>query len=228
MSDSREPSFDAGSAGASAGREYERRRASRRQRVQARFGKRLGGVLLNVTDDPQSTQAWASGASGERELAQALSMVEGIRVLHDRCVPGTRGNIDHIVIGPAGVFVIDSKNHEGTVRVRDVGGLFRRDERLFVGRRDCTKLADGLSWQTGAVHRALGSGSSSQTPITPVLCFVRAGWPLFRPPEVFRGVRLESLRSLKKLVIRPGVLDGVAIDQLTSILATALPAKVPG
>jgi len=57
---------------------------------------------------------------------------------------------------------------------------------------------------------------------------VRAGWPLFRPPEVFRGVRLESLRSLKKLVIRPGVLDGVAIDQLTSILATALPAKVPG
>lgn len=103
-----EPPIDAGTAGASARRQYERRRANRETRV--------------------------------KELATSLAGVEGIRVLHDRRVPGTRGNIDHIVVAPAGVFVVDAKRHKGLIRIRDVGWLFRRDERISVGSRDCSKL----------------------------------------------------------------------------------------
>lgn len=61
--------------------------------------------------------------------------MDGIRVLHDRRVPGTRGNIDHLVVAPAGIFVVDAKRYDGLIRVRDVGGLFKTNERLYVGRR---------------------------------------------------------------------------------------------
>jgi hypothetical protein len=47
-----------------------------------------------------------------------------IHALHDRRVSGTRANIDHFVIGPAGVFVIDAKRYEGQIHIRGVDGEF--------------------------------------------------------------------------------------------------------
>jgi hypothetical protein len=113
---------DAGIAGGSARREYERRADKRSAELRARWGERAGGWVERLTVEPQSTGAWAIGAGGEERLGAELAHVAGIRVLHDRRVPRTRGNIDHIVIAPAGVFVIDAKDWEGTVRTRDVGG----------------------------------------------------------------------------------------------------------
>jgi hypothetical protein len=217
---------DPGAAGASAQHEYERRKERRETRTTDRFGRRLGGVILALTDEPQSTRAWAQGAIGERLLAAALDGVEEMRVLHDRRVPGTRGNIDHLVIGPAGVFIVDAKRYEGVIRVRDVGGLFKTDKCLFVGRRDCSRLAENMGWQVEAVERALQSVPVEPLPpITPVLCFVDGEWPLLRPPDSFRGVRLESERSIRKLVKGRQVLEQTTIEWLTRLLAEALPPK---
>ena len=105
--------------------------------------------------------------------------MEGIRLLHDRRAPGTRGNLDHVVIAPAGVFVVDAKGYEGLIRVRDVGGLLKVDERLVVGRRDCSTLADNMGWQVEAVERVLRSVPAKPLPpVIPVLCSVRGEWPL--------------------------------------------------
>ena len=217
---------DGGVAGRSAAEQHDRLEAAREKRVKDRFGQRLGSVLLAISDEPQSTRAWASGAEGERELAAALAEVPDVRVLHDRAVPGTRGNIDHVVVAPAGVFVVDSKAHKGEIRVRDVGGLFKRDLHLFVGRRDCSKLADGLTWQVAAVERALSADRAlPRPPITPVLCFVRGEWPLVFRQDSFRGVRLEGKRSIKKLLTADKVLDAARIDQLYRLLGTRLPAR---
>jgi hypothetical protein len=41
----------------------------------------------------------------------------GRAVLHDLVVPGNRANLDHVVIGPGGVFVIDSKQYRGRLQV---------------------------------------------------------------------------------------------------------------
>ena len=197
-----EAPIDVGVAGASARREYERRVSSREAKVKERWGRRLGGVILALNDEPQSTRAWARGSDGEQELAEALAELEGVRVFHDRRVPGTWGNIDHLVIAPAGVFVVDAKRYAGTIQVRDVGGLFKRDERLYVGGRDRSRLAEDMTWQLEAVERALRLvHADPMPPITPVLCFVRGDWPLFSPPEAFRSVRLEGTRSITKLVL---------------------------
>lgn len=216
------PPVDAGSAGNSARREYERRKAARQERVKGRFGNLVGSALLAMTDDPQSTRAWARGAVGEEKLAEALAGVDGLRVLHDRRVPGTRGNIDHLVIAPAGVFVVDAKRYRGLIRIRDRGGWFKTDLRLYVGTRDCSKLAENMSWQVGAVRNALGS---EPLDVTPVLSFIDGEWPLLSPPDSYSGVRLEGKRSIKKLVTQPARLDAADVGRLTRLLAAAFPPK---
>ena len=36
-----------------------------------------------------------------------------VRVLHDRRIPGTRANIEHLVVCPTGVLVVDAKRYVG-------------------------------------------------------------------------------------------------------------------
>jgi hypothetical protein len=184
VADPEPPAIDAGVAGRSARHEHDRRAAKREAAVKERWGNRIGGVVLALTDEPQSMRAWAVGARGEEKLAKAL---DGFTVLHDRRVPGTRGNIDHIVIAPAGVFLVDAKNYEGRIEIRNHGRFLRPDERLYVGRRDCSALADNMGWQLAAVEKALqAAGIEPLPPILPVLCFIDGDWPLIAPDHCRR------------------------------------------
>ncbi len=226
MSDKQEPGLDSGNAGASARREYERRKTKRATRILNRFGRRVGGAVLAFTNEPQSTRAWAEGAAGERDLAEALAKVEGIRALHDRRMPGTRANIDHIVVAPAGVFVIDAKRYEGLIRIRGVGGLLKHEQRLYVGGRDCSKLAAHMGWQVETVAGALGAARLDPTPpIIPVLCFVHGQWPLLTARHSYAGVRLEGERSIGRLFTKNQLLDAATIKRIAVILASALPSQ---
>lgn len=217
------PAVDFGVAGRSARHEHDRRAAKRETVVKERWGERIGGLVLAVTDEPQSTRAWAIGARGEERLAEAL---DGLHALHDRRVPGTKGNLDHVVVAPAGVFVVDAKHLQGRIELRNRGWFLRPDERLYVGRRDCSELADSMGWQVAAVETALrAAGLVPLPPITPVLCFVDGDWPLIAPPKVFRGVLLESMKSLRKKLVAAGVLDEVSIPRLMQVLTAAMPPK---
>ncbi len=167
-----------GVAGASARREFERRRSAREERIRTKH-PRLGGLMLAVSDDPQSTKAWAVGAHGEERLGRRLDGIAGpsVRVLHDRRIPRSRANIDHIVTCPGGVFVIDAKQYQGRPQLRVDGGIFReRTETMLVGSRDCSKLVDGVLKQVGLVRDVIADES---VPVRGFLCFVDADWPLF-------------------------------------------------
>src|SRR5438105_10193144 len=125
------------------------------QHVMTWLGDVIGGVALTLTGEPQSTRAWEPGSIGEAKLAETLAGIDGLALMHDRRVHRTRGNIDHIIVGPAGVFVVDAKRYEGLIRIRERGGLFKRDERLYVGCRDCSNLATNMEWQVAAVCEVL-------------------------------------------------------------------------
>ena len=126
------PPLESGVAGRSARLEHERRLARREGANRDRWGERVGGWVNRFGAIPQSTVAWGIGARGEELLAEALASVPNLVALHDRRVRNTRGNIDHIVIAPAGVFVVDAKHYEGLIEIRDYGGFFRTDLRLTV------------------------------------------------------------------------------------------------
>jgi Nuclease-related domain len=74
-------------------------------------------ALLWPRSDPSR---WARGAAGEIVTAAILEDLPRRRwvVLHDLAVPGSRANVDHLVIGPTGVWVIDTKAYRARVSVR--------------------------------------------------------------------------------------------------------------
>jgi hypothetical protein len=75
-----------------------------------------GAVRIRPEADPDR---WLRGAQGERATAEVLARLPRRFVVgHDLVIPASRSNIDHLVIGPTGVFVIDSKAYRGRVRVR--------------------------------------------------------------------------------------------------------------
>jgi hypothetical protein len=209
-------------AGGSAQREYERRKAKREAAIRARH-PRLAGLILALTDDPQSTTAWERGAEGERRVGAGLDALAaaGVVALHDRRIPGSRANIDHVAVTPGGVWVIDAKRYTGQVTRRDVGGWFSTDLRLYVGRRDCTKLVAAMAKQVAAVRAALGD-EWADVPVRPVLCFVDAEWGWF--PKVFEldGVVVAWPKATRELLARPGPCTPDRIDALAARLAATL------
>ena len=172
-----QPEIEAGTGGGSARREYDRRPVRREERIREQH-PRLGGLILALTDEPQSTQAWERGAIGEELLAKRLSeLPEPTRVLNDRRIPGTRANIDHIVVAPSGVWVVDAKRYKNKrPELRVEGGIIRpRVESLRIGGRDRTSLVAGLGKQVALMRAALdGTG----VPVHGALCFLEADWPL--------------------------------------------------
>ena len=90
------------------------------------------------------TLAWRRGAAGERRTARLLAPLErcGWAVLHDLAIPGTQANIDHLVIGPGGVVVIDTKQYQGRLRLGADGLLWHGRHLLVATLRKVRWAAD--------------------------------------------------------------------------------------
>lgn len=218
--------IDLGVPGASARKEHQRRQARHEKRIEAKWGTgRIGKIAKALSDDPQATRAWREGAVGEERVAQILQerLGESAVLLHDRKVPGTRGNIDHLAIAASGVWIIDAKRYKGKVEKRDKGGWFNTDLRLYVGGRDRTALVEKMGWQDDAVHTALGD---DDVPVHRALTFVGAEWPLlFRKPLRFDGVWVSWPAKLADLIAEPGPLEPETVERIARRLAERLPAN---
>jgi hypothetical protein len=103
------------------------------------------GWALRFRPSPDAI-AWRRGAAGERRTARLLKPLErhGWAVLHDLAVPGSRANLDHLVIGPGGVFAIDSKQYRGRLTVDPTG-------RLWHGRYPLAPDLRAASWEADQV-----------------------------------------------------------------------------
>ena len=221
-----ETAISQGSAGGSARAENERCIKGREERVTKRF-PRAGKFILALTDEPQSTRAWEVGAEGEiaiGKLLDSLAINYGFRVLHDRLIPRSRANIDHLAITKYGVFVIDAKNYQGVVRVKDRSGFFEKSApELWVGKRNCMKLVAGVKKQTSIVNEIL-QGNSLGFPVVGVLAFYAADWETFkflRSQLEVDGVLINS-KGIEAIVSREGSLSAQEMDAATYCLATKL------
>lgn len=218
--------IDHGVAGAGPQAEYERRVAKREAELRAIPGIR--GKLARAFDaEPASTTAWRKGAVGEARLAEALAsgLTSDAIALHSRKVPKTRGDIDHLIVAPSGVWVVDAKNYRGRVERRDVGGWRTTDLRLYVNGRDQTKLVENLSWQVQAVRAVLDPMGFGESPVHPTVLFTSSEWGLFAKPIELDGVRAMWAKKLIELVNEPGPLSPEAVRAIATQLSAKLPAK---
>jgi hypothetical protein len=183
------------------------------------------GHRLAVQDAPQHEAAFQRGAAGERAVAEALEQRTApsgaVTLLHNRRMPGRRGDIDHIAVAPTGVYVIDAKDLRGKLVVEEP---WFGPRKLKIAGRDRTKLLDGLDRQVSAVRAALQRGDHADVPIQGVLCFTQADLPLWRTQKM-RGHLLVYRKALAKRLNADGALDSAARDELAQHLASAFPPE---
>jgi hypothetical protein len=73
-------------------------------------------VIANRVSEPKFDR-WMQGARGEESVGAVLDGLtgEGWLAIHD--VSLGRGNVDHIAVGPGGIFTIETKSHRGRISV---------------------------------------------------------------------------------------------------------------
>ncbi|HEY4996537.1 MAG TPA: nuclease-related domain-containing protein [Solirubrobacteraceae bacterium] len=139
------------------------------------------------------------GASGEEHVGALLDGLpdDEWEVIHDASLG--RGNVDHILIGPAGVFTVETKSHPGPVRVGRVHGA---------------TLSQAQA-QRRAIERVTGLEAE------PRIVYSRA-W-VDKPLARRKGVRVLPARMLPNyLGRRPAKLSVAEIEQARERIAQAL------
>lgn len=81
----------------------------------------LGVGLIMLSSYPlKKFETWQRGAEGEEEVIEIL---EGLgpryEVFHDLVLPGETQNIDHVVVGENGIFVLETKNLDGVIKCEE-------------------------------------------------------------------------------------------------------------
>lgn len=193
-----------GTPGAGARREHARRLDRHQTRVRTAH-PRLGGLILAVSEDPQHVRAWQTGAVGEEEFGRRLSGCSGpmLKVLHDRKLPRSSANIDHLAVTTETVWILDAKRYKGRVETRGGGMLSRRPPELYVGGRNQTKLVEGVTRQVEMVRALLSPlaselGLSSPPEVRGALVFIHAEFGLFASPFEIDGVWIGWGKAIRK------------------------------
>jgi hypothetical protein len=213
--------LEAGQPGAALDREYERRKTSRQRRTRQAH-PHVGGLLLAMRGAPQHELAFHRGAVAERAVADSLkkrTAASAVMTLHNRRMPGCRGDIDHIAIAPTGVYVIDTKDWKGKVEIQTP---WFGTPKLLIRGRDCTKLIEGLERQMAAVRSALDRCGHQEITMQGALCFTQADLPSLRT-QALRGHLLLYRKALAKRLNADGPLQPPLIGELARHLAAALP-----
>jgi len=110
------------------------------------------------------------GERGELKVAEALEDLRsgGYRIFHDLCRDGF--NIDHVVVGPAGVFAIETKycSGRGVINFRNGEGLFLNDQ-PWQGVRDPVTQARG---NAAEIRKLIHENCAVNVLVTAVVVFV--------------------------------------------------------
>jgi hypothetical protein len=151
----------------------------------------------------QPTRAWRDGARGERATARRLHRLErqGYTVLHDLQVPGSHANLDHLAIGPAGVFIIDSKYYRGPLQLGADGMLW------YAGYPLAQQLATDV-WATLRITEALQL--PPDVPVRPLMVIHRA--PIPWGGLTVAGVEVIPPSALTDALSRDAVLPAAQVE----------------
>jgi hypothetical protein len=170
----------------------------------------VGDVMLKGRKE-SSVEAWRKPSMAERKTERQLRGMEkaGYRTLHARAVPqddegASDGQIDHLVIGPTGVYAVDSEKWDKRLPVRAMS-----HRKLFLGPFNKKTDLDGY-----------------EVPVQPSMAIYgpAISWKVLmvREVDVYAGARARNY-----LRRRPKILTSVDVDRIYEAAERVLPPKYP-
>ncbi len=157
----------------------------------------------------ESEATWLDAvAADERATGQFLQLLsQSYAILHDLKLPGTQGNIDHVVVGPGGAFVVVTRRFAEPIEFRE--------ETLHAGGRSLQAELAGVAVIAAQLTDLLG------TPVVPVVGFHGNVLSATAPPQV-DGVLVCASENLVRVITRASH-TLLPPHQVTGVLEKALP-----
>ncbi|MEU4829610.1 nuclease-related domain-containing protein [Streptosporangium sp. NPDC023615] len=147
-----------------------------------------------------ATAVWRGrrrGATVTGKLLRRRLRRAGYQILDGRSVPG-KASIDHLVIGPGGVWVVDNESWDPDTEIARYG------DRLFFGEKYGTKTAKALVEVSEALAEVLSRESGVPVTIEPLIA-VHGG-------QIRRSVTAEGITLLKPRLVARWIRGGARAD----------------
>ncbi len=184
-------------------------------------------VILDTVRRARSSstiEAWQKSSAAERRTEKQLRGLAkaGYRVLHARAVPRdddgvSDGRIDHLVIGPSGVYAIDSEKWDKRLPVRTLS-----HRKLFHGPFNKKDRLDEARWEADQASKIISAQVGFQVPVQPSVAIYGPAIPwkvmTVRDVDVYSGGRAKSY-----LRRRPKILTTEDVQRISTAAEEALP-----
>ncbi|GAA4372583.1 hypothetical protein GCM10023088_26300 [Actinomadura verrucosospora] len=186
------------------------------------------GDYVRQSRKSSTVTAWQKSSAAERRTERQLKSLRrnGYLVLHARAVPRddegvSDGRIDHLVIGPSGVYAIDSEKWDKRLPVRTMSHL-----KLFHGPFNKKDRLDEARWEAQMASIILAERVGFDVPVQPSVAIYGPSIPWkvmrVRDVDVYAGNRARSY-----LRRRPKILTESDVQRIFQAAEDALPPKYP-
>jgi hypothetical protein len=165
----------------------------------------------------------------QRKTLLQLGKLEkaGYKALHARLIPDSEDHIDHLVIGPAGVFSIDSEYWDKHLPIRT-----KNARQLWHGPFSMKDRLEHARWESERAAELLSAASGTTVSVRPAMAVYgpKIPWDVatIRDVDVFSGGRLRNYlrRYARHNNARP--LSPTDIDRIYKAAHAAFPHLDPG
>ncbi|MEQ4720409.1 nuclease-related domain-containing protein [Nonomuraea sp. B19D2] len=168
-----------------------------------------------------SVPAWRRTSVAERRTEAQLRKLErsGYRTLHARAIPNSEAQIDHLVVGPTGVYAVDSEKWDKRLPVRVQMG-----KKLFHGPFDKKARLTEAKWEASQASELITKSFGREVSVVPSLAIY--GPPVPWKIMTIRGVDVyQGDRARRWITKRERALTDGEIDRIYDIAAQVLPAR---
>ncbi|MCU1398559.1 MAG: hypothetical protein JWN62_1668 [Acidimicrobiales bacterium] len=139
--------------------------AARAKRDEVNSAAPVLNLIARVLGMKTDERAWRIGAAGEREVGEELATLPSEwRVVHAVEVGDRGSDIDHVVIGPPGVFTLNSKAHPG-------GRVWVGEHAVRVNGHP-TRYLRNSRFEAERASRLLSKSCGFSVPVRPAIVFV--------------------------------------------------------
>jgi hypothetical protein len=158
--------------------------------------------------------AAARVSSAQRKTRRRLFLVRpfGYMAIHARTIPGSDSVIDHLVIGPGGVYAVDSERWDRRLPVRTVAsGASQTGALLYHGPFSQKDRLAHARWEAAQAARLLSADLGWDIAVRPAMVIygptVPWGVTNLRSVDVFAGNKVGKYFRSRKRVTRSGTLS---------------------
>lgn len=169
---------------------------------------------------PASARVTSAQRRSRRRLARLRA--NGYISLNARAIPHTKEVIDHLVVGPAGVFALDSERWDRRLPVRAIQG-----SQLYHGPFSQRDRLEHARWEAAQASRLLGNAVKRKIDVHPTMVIYgpKIPWSVVSlyGVDVFSGNRLRKYFRQQAKSRRAGQLDAGQISLIEEAAERVLP-----